>query len=114
MTDQNPKEIIQETDHIAIKCAADSRTAKVEEAVLAGWKQCSECSLFICKSCIDEFGKMPNTSCPGSILGTVHEMTLELIPVKELILMAKKQTGPGLPTTGILIHRAFFTNTSKW
>ena len=112
MAEQNSNEIIQETDHIAIKCAADNRTAKLEEAVLADWKQCSECSLFICKSCIDEFNKTSG-ACPGSILGNLHEMSLELIPVKDLILMAKKHTIPSMPATGLLIYRAFFNQALK-
>ncbi|MHA2363638.1 MAG: hypothetical protein ACXAC7_06750 [Candidatus Hodarchaeales archaeon] len=103
------------SEYIAVKCVGDGQTDLIEKAVLAGWKQCKECGYVICRSCISEFTQFAKEqskkiSCPGSFLRTKqHVMDLVPIPVEDFIVMAEKHLGPTPPATGILIHRAFFS-----
>ena len=105
--------VIDAEDEIILRCVADNRPEFLEKAVLNGWKQCKICKYVICNECLSIFLPDNNSEsvCPGTYLKYNHNLVIENIPTEIIIIDAKKHSK--LPSTGILINKAFYSDNEE-
>ena len=104
---------VDETN-IVLRCVADNKAELLEKAVLNGWKQCQLCKYPICNECLSIFQNEDTEGsepvCPGTYLKFNHTLQIENIPTEIILMEAKKRSK--LPSTGILITKAFYSDES--
>jgi len=91
---------------ISVRCLGHGGTLLLSEAILEGWKMCSECHLFICPTCAEAFAEDKEGKCPGSQVRGEHKMDLAEIPTDEVILFV--QHAVEAPRLGPLVYEVFF------
>ena len=95
---------------VSIRCLGHGGSMLLSEAVLEGWKMCSECNLFVCPTCAEVFAAEKDGLCPGSHGRRPHQMELVDIPTDEVLLFV--QHAVEAPKVGPLVYDVFFRERS--
>ena len=92
-----------------IRCAFCNSMNTLKEAALDGWEMCRGCQLVFCTNCKKE--NEEEKMCPGSVYTTKHKQMLGLLPVEQIIDIAKDIQRD--PKEGKYISKIFFEDERK-